>query len=464
MRVLLIRPNSSMKSTYVPLGIGYIADAARKAGHEVLVLDARLLRMEPKAVTAYIGDASPDIVGLSAMHFEKQETKSLASLLRKNKSDFPVILGGPLVSTSGEEFVSEELVDIAVMGEGEVSFITYLEVLQTGQSLENVPGIIYRRDGQLIINQLAPFIDDLDNRTPAWDIIGLEKYQGFLSRSRMGILHGSERGATIFTSRGCPFGCIYCHNMFGRKFRPRSPEAVLSEITTLKREYLIKELEIVDDCFNLDLNRAKQITRGIIDLDLNLSISFPNGLRADRMDEELIDLLKGAGAYRINYAVETASPRLQKLIHKNLDLERTRQVIDYTSRKGILTFGFFMLGFPTETEEEMDMTVEYALKSSFHTAYFFYVNPFPGTELALKYLPESVVADETDEMAYFDLRVNLSEVPDSVLRNINKQAYKRFYFSPRRMWRTFRVVPKNARTIWSVAVIALLSLKDRRNW
>lgn len=464
MRILLVRPDSTMKSTFLPLGIGYIADAARKAGHEVSVLDARLLRLEPKEVLAHIKNVSPDVVGLSALHFEKQETRQLASVLRQDGNRFKLVLGGPLVSTSGDEFVNERLVDVAVKGEGEIAFNAYLEALGKGGSLDDVPGITYLKDGQVNENSSAGFVDDLDDRTPAWDLIGLEKYQGFLSRSRMGILHGSERGATIFTSRGCPYGCIYCHNMFGKKFRPRSAEAVLEEIYMLKKQYKIKELEIVDDVFNLDLERAKRIAQGIIDNNLSLDISFPNGLRADRMDEELIDLLKNAGTYRINYAVETASPRLQKLIKKNLDLDRTRQVIDYTSKKGILTFGFFMLGFPTETEDEMRLTVDYALKSSFHTAYFFYVNPFPGTELAAKYLPESSTVDETDEMAYFDLKVNLSEVPDSTLRKINKDAYKNFYFSPRRMWRTFRVVPKNLRTAWSVAVIALLSLRDWRNW
>jgi len=252
--------------------------------------------------------------------------------------------------------------------------------------------------------------------------------------------------------------------MFGRKFRPRSVDSVMAEIMMLKRDYGIQVLEIVDDCFNLDLDRAKSIAREIAARKLDLSISFPNGLRADRMDEELIDLLKMAGTYRINYAVETASPRLQKLIHKNLDLGRAREVISYTAGKGIFTFGFFMMGFPTETEDEMRLTLDYALLSEFHAAYFFYVNPIPGTDLFRRFPVSGVGQSDIESMNYFDLKVNLSEVSDKQLRKISKEAYRRFYFSPRRIWRTFKVMPKNWRTVWSAAVVASLSLRDRSNW
>ncbi len=178
------------------------------------------------------------------------------------------------------------------------------------------------------------------------------------------------RCAPIFTSRGCPFGCIYCHNVFGKKFRARSAENVLDELSMLKREYNIGEIEIIDDCFNIDLSRAKEIARGIIDRKLDIAISFPNGIRADHMDKELVDLLKEAGTYRVYYAVETASPRLQKLIRKNVDLDRPKEIVDYTAAQGIMTCGFFMMGFPTETEEEIRMTIDYACRSKFHQVLF----------------------------------------------------------------------------------------------
>ncbi|MFO8101216.1 MAG: radical SAM protein [Dehalococcoidia bacterium] len=196
----------------------------------------------------------------------------------------------------------------------------------------------------------------------------------------------------------------------------------------------------------------------------NIRISFPNGLRADRMDEELIDLLKEAGTYRIHYAVETASPRLQKLIRKNMDLNRLEEIVNYTADKGIMTFGEFMLGFPTETEEEMKATLDYALHSRFNAAHFFYVNPYPGTKLSEKYLNIEGREQALEEMGYFNLKINLSAVPDETLRGIMRECYRRFYFSPSRMWRAAHVVPLTLNAAWSLMAITALAIRDKKTF
>ena len=131
----------------------------------------------------------------------------------------------------------------------------------------------------------------------------------------------------------------------------------MKEIELLVEKYKIGEIEIVDDIFNIDLPRAKQICDEIIRRKLKIKISFPNGLRVDRMDEELVLKLKQAGTHLLDYAIETGSPELQKRIGKNLDLAKAREIIKLTAAQGIFTGGFFMLGFPDETKEQMLATV-----------------------------------------------------------------------------------------------------------
>jgi len=464
MRVLLIRPNSSITAVTFPLGLGYVAAAARAAGHQVSLLDARRLRIDGREAARRALAFAPEAVGITGIHPEKAGVTELAAALRAVAPDLPLVLGGPLVSTSGADLVRQRVVDGAIAGEGERAFVDWLSARQGDRDWSRVPSLTWRSGDEARANEPGPFLTDLDAITPAWDLIDPPRYWKTFGRSTLNMLSRSRRNAAIFTSRGCPFGCLYCHNMFGRKFRPRSPASVLAEVEMLRQKFGVEEIELVDDCFNLDLARAKEIARGLARLRPRLHLSFSNGLRADRMDEELIDLLKAAGTYRINYAVESGSERIQKLAHKNLDLEKTRAIIAYTAGRGIFTLGYFMLGFPGETEEEMRRTIDFARASKLHAAGFFYVTPFAGTELARLFPLPPERAGTLEGHDYTSLGVNLSAVPDPRFQEIMRQAYRGFHFAPDRMWRTLRVVPKNLRTAWSVLVVGIMSLTDFRRF
>jgi len=213
----------------------------------------------------------------------------------------------------------------------------------------------------------------------------------------------------------------------------------------------------VDDCFNHDLDRAKAIFREIIRRKFDLHITFPNGLRGDRMDEELLDLFQGAGVFRVSYAIEAASPRVQKLIKKNLDLEKLNRAIEATAKRGIFTVGFFIMGFPTETADEMRMTVDFALRSDVHIANFFYLAPYPGTEVSRMAALDGHNVEFSD---FSDISVNLSAATDDELHNMAKYAYRRFYLNPYRVARILKVVPKNSHLLLNAFITARLLFQD----
>jgi radical SAM superfamily enzyme YgiQ (UPF0313 family) len=221
---------------------------------------------------------------------------------------------------------------------------------------------------------------------------------------------------------------------------------------------------MVDDAFNLDLPRAKAIARLILRRGLKVHLSFPNGFRAEKVDAELLDLLKLAGCFRINYAVESASPRIQKMIGKGADLEKIRKAMEMSAARGIFTGSNFILGFPGETNEEMKKTVDFALHCRAHIASFFYLCPFPGTSLAKKHPTLAENLRVTHVQDYSQITVNLSAVSDREMTRICKQAYRRFYFSPTRMVRIIRTVPKNFRTLSNVLSIVFLSIKNAVNY
>lgn len=234
----------------------------------------------------------------------------------------------------------------------------------------------------------------------------------------------------------------------------------MAEMVRLRDQYNLKEFEIQDDSFNVNLSHTKAVMDEIIARKLLTKLTFTNGLRADLMDEELLDLMIRAGTYRINYAIESASPRIQKLVHKNLDLDRARQVVNMTADKGIVTGVYFMLGFPGESEQEMEQTIEYALTLRNHIVSFFYLLPFPGTQIA-ESNPE--LSKKTRELALnfaSELMINLSGVSDPVLRKMRKTGYRRFYFSGSRILRIARDVPKTPRTLVSALVAIRLSFQE----
>jgi hypothetical protein len=144
--------------------------------------------------------------------------------------------------------------------------------------------------------------------------------------------------------------------------------------------------------------------------------------------------MRRAGVYKMNFGIEAGSARIQKLIHKNLDLNILLDAIARADRKGIVTHGFFMLGFPTETEEEMLETIEFASSSKLMMAGFFFVNPYPNTELYNMAKEMGKCADfEGYEACYSDAGVNISAVSDEKLREMGRTAYRRFYINPVRM-------------------------------
>ena len=254
--------------------------------------------------------------------------------------------------------------------------------------------------------------------------------------------------ATIFSSRACPWRCTYCHNSYGKKFRERSARHVLEEVDFLVSKYGVRELVFYDDIFNFKPDRAKAICRGLIDRNYGLKLTFPNGLRGDILDEELVDLMTEAGMYRAMIAIESGVPRIQKVMKKNLRLPQTKKIVDYMATKGVMTHGAFMLGFPTETREEMEETIRWARDSSFHTAAFYRVIPFKGTEL-FKQVEEAGHTLPTDWSHYepYFSDINVSAVPESEISKIRRSAYFRFYLSPKRLWSIFRLIPNKLHMI-----------------
>jgi anaerobic magnesium-protoporphyrin IX monomethyl ester cyclase len=447
-RVLLAKARNrtfEQRGMIPPLGVLYLAAVLRARGHVVSLYDAAADRDPAARLQDLVRQWGPDVLGLSAITPEQASMAELAAAARAARPGLSIVVGGPHASAYPERCLALPDLDFVVIGEGERPLPSLVEALARGEASPRVAGVIGAREGREAFDTARPDpVTDLDEIPfPAWDLLDLDLYW----RAKSGSSIGVRPYMALATSRGCPYQCIYCHHVHTKRYRARSPENVLAELDTLHRRFRIRDFEFVDDTFNLDRERTLGILEGIARSGMRPALQFFNAVRADILDDELIDAFARAGTQYIAIAVETASPRLQALIRKRLDLEKTRRAISRIVDAGMFTSGYFMLGFPTEELSEARATVEFAVRSRLHQALFMTVTPFAGTPLHDEYqdlIRARGVPMDPDGFDYFSTRYNLSDMRDEELFRLQRSAYRRFYLDPRRVFQIARRHPRRA--------------------
>ena len=448
-RVLLFQ--AAVHDTHVerghPLGLMSLAShLARERGDEVRIHDMRLAWKRFDLPVEAFRSFRPDVVGIGAHGVDAPAMHRLAALVKAASPETPVVLGGIHATSYWKEVLEDPNVDCVVIGEGEVTFREWLDAVESKAPTDEIPGTAFRSDGEGVRTAARVPETDLDIFPfPAWDLLEIDAYARF---PRAGIFYRSPRYMSIETARGCPYKCAWCHRSMGERFRPHSPGYVVSLLEELKRDYGVDDFLIVDDMFNLDDDRMTRIFTGVLEKGLDVGFSLPIGIRADIITDDALALMRRAGVYKIMIAVETASPRLQREMGKKLDLERTLAVIRKASDLGISTHGNFMIGLPSETEAEMWSTLKLAARSRLDTFGFYRAIPFKGTRLhEMANLLDGEGRQREDAFSFWDLDVNLSEVPIRKLNFIRRLAYPYFCFRPGRLRRIFAHLPNPSRLL-----------------
>ena len=444
------------------MGLMYIGATLNMAGHETKIHDCAIDYKDLNILRHKIKDWKPDFIGISIIVTELEHTKRIMAVIREIMADVPVTFGGPWPSANPQEAIKNFGGNFVVLGEGELVFPGLIDAINNGRPTESIPGTASMINGHVKVNTSPQLTqEELDALPfPAWELLDHKQYAKMYSFAGF----GCRPYMTIITSRGCPFKCIYCHQTMGKVFRKRSAESVLAEMEELRFRHGFKEFEIIDDCFNLDRERMYAILTGIRDRLGDVKLHFPNALRADRLEPEDMALFKQAGTVSAAFAIETSSPRLQKMIRKNLNIDKAVLAINAAVKAGIFSTGYFMIGFPTESYEEASATTEFAVRSTLHRAFFYNPTPFAGTDLAemtadvLKKRNESI---NPSDVNYFN-SINISAMPDSDLQMVFRRAYRRFYLNPKRILR-LAIHHPNFFSLPRYAFLALIKMLPRRH-
>jgi magnesium-protoporphyrin IX monomethyl ester (oxidative) cyclase len=384
MKVLLINPpqtfypGSDLPAGNLPLGLMYIAAVLEKSGYKTEILDAFMtdapFKKEGKTTTVgmpidliklQIQERKPDIVGVAGpFTCQIEHALKISSLAKSVDSSILTVVGGPHVTVMPKEFLEvAKDVDIAVTGEGEYGMLDIAQYFEGKKKLPDILGIAYRKNGEVAVNSHRPFITNMDELPyPAYDHVNIEKY---LSPNKIGYRSFRNRAISMITSRGCPFNCCFCsvHLHMGRGFRANSANYVLNHIQYVVEKFNVKNIFFEDDNLTFDLERFEKICDGLIEKKIKIGWETPNGVRADCLNLNLLKKMKKSGCQSVFFGVESGDQQiLSNVICKSLDLNRVVEVAKICKDIGLKTGGFYIIGFPGEKKENMQKTVDFALK------------------------------------------------------------------------------------------------------
>lgn len=435
--ILLISPNlyANYKNK-IKIAINFLPSltlavlAAPLLKHNIKIID---MSLNPSygSLIRNLQEHKPHYICITSLTPSFDEAKKIIKLAKQYTSA-KIILGGPHTSSFPESCLKESEADMVVKGEGD---ITLKEIIEE-KPLNKINGLYYKWHNQIIKNSDRCYIQDLDTLPhPAWHLFDIKKYKS------PKLLSKKSPVGPIETSRGCIYECTYCNkNIFGKTFRVKSPIRVLEEMKYMS-DIGFKEIHVNDDGFSTDMARGKKICRLLIKEKLDLPWVLTNGIRIDRVDEELMSLLKKSGCYRVAYGIESGNQTILNNIKKGIKLEHIRKAVKLAKKCGIETQGFFMIGLPGDTEETMQQTIDFAKSLDLDTAKVGITMPLPGTQLYKELEQQGAIKTKNLSLISQQAQQEIYKHPNldwEIIQKYYSEFYKQTLYSPSFIFKRFK--------------------------
>ncbi len=419
-----------------PLGLAYLGGAILEIGGDCRIVDMESDGVSVERLLELIREYQPDIVGISATTPVFKNGTVLAREIKKHFPEIPLGIGGVHSTIMGRAILEEcPSFNCQVVGEAEHTIQEICRAVEAHRSFEDIAGVIWRQNGNIVENPRRPLTPELDALPmPARHLLNADNYQHSLPGQ------GFVRYANLFTSRGCPFQCVFCsqHTMHGRRMRFHGIPRVIEELKNITENLGVRHVIMMDETLTLKRKRTFELCQAI--RDHGLEFSWEGWTHASTVDEELLRAMKAAGLIRLSFGIESGDPEILKRIKKGVTREQIQNAYRVAARVGIETRGSAMLGHPNETRETAWRTIKFirGLKEC-QQIFLNIACPYPGTELydcalngrdGMKLL----TTDYSRYKRYGEPVIAVNDLDPKALKRLQTIGLLYFYLTPRRIW------------------------------
>jgi anaerobic magnesium-protoporphyrin IX monomethyl ester cyclase len=427
--ILLINPFSWIRDgspAYLPYGVLYLAGYLRGKGIKVDIFDANADYSDPLEVVAR---KKPLAIGLSVLTGPViNEALKISRAAKSRFKDIKIIWGGLHPTLFPKYVLREDSVDYIVQAEGENAIFRLMDSLLRGSPDTTIRNIGYKDNGQIFINPVDEGLIDLNlSPMPAWDLVDISKY--------IANRFFASRVLTMNTSRGCPFKCAFCFNqgLSYQRWRSLNARNIIKQLICLKDNYGINGIQFYEDSFDTDKSRVKEFCNLMMSSKAKVNWShFSNIIYCD---ESMLRLEKAANCKYVEYGVESGSDRILQLINKRQNVAQIKEAFQICKRVGIKSAALFMIGYPSETKEELKETIDLVEGLPAHILIGTIYRPYPGTPLydycaKNKNFDVPATLEEQGEFYRFshmkEGEHNMSSVPTEYLLKLQRSFYAKF--------------------------------------
>ena len=377
LKVALISPPPASQWAFVDyqyplIGLAYLAAVLEKNGHQVIVIDCPPQHLTYKHIDQEINRFQPDIVGITSVTATFTSSLKVAQNTKQTCPQALVVLGGPHVTIAEDQFLLKHPeVDIVVKGEGEQTIVEIAQYVTGQKNLNDIAGITFRNDEQLIRTASRPCIQNLDELPyPAYHYFPLIKYRIF-----------KKIGVPMLTSRGCGSGCSFClvPQIAGTSLRARTSASVVNEMEYLRNRYNIDFVTFNDEIFTYDKKRVLDICSEI--KHRKIKVPWDCQTRVDLVSKELLTAMKGGNCQLINFGVESANQSILTAMKKGTTVQQNASAIRMAKEAGLSVTVSLVLGYPGETDQTIHQTIDFIKRTEPDDLYLFLATPFPSTQL-----------------------------------------------------------------------------------